>query len=200
MKIIKKISDFLFFIFFMVFIAGIVMTWTDFKIQAELPINDFSGFVVDSRENIFTGDNFYSVIQKYDRAGNFTGSFKVKDAKGKPFRLGIDTKDNIIVTLQTGKNITLYPFYRGESNIARSGKRKEPNTFFITRNHQKFGNLDRFYPAIWKLSGTKEKIVEQGLFLRLLSFPSMIGVVLTAVVLKLILFIAEKWRKLRSGM
>lgn len=124
----------------------------------------------------------------------------MKDAKGKPFRLGIDTKDNIIVTLQTGKNITVYPFYRGESNIAKSGKRKEPNIFFITRNHQKFGNLGRFYPAIWKLSGTKEKIVEQCLFLRLLSFPSMIGVVLTAVVLKLLLFIAEKWRKLRSGM
>ncbi|WP_294297064.1 hypothetical protein [uncultured Chryseobacterium sp.] len=198
MKIIKKISDFLFMLFFLVFIPGIVITWTDFKIKTELPINDFAGFVVDSHQNIYIGDSFYSIIQKYDRTGNFTESFKVKGTSGKPFTIGVDTKDNIIVTLQTGREVVIYPLYRGETITERSYKKRDHNKFFITRNHEKYGNLGTRFPAIWKLSGTKEKVVEQSLFLQLLSFPSMMGVVLTAVFLKFIAFITEKWRKLRS--
>lgn len=199
MKIIKKISDLLFMLFFLVFIPGIVITWTGFKIKTELPVNDFAGFVVDSHQNIYIGDSFYSIIQKYNRGGNFTESFKIKGTSGKPFTMGIDTKDNIVVTLQTGRNVVVYPLYRGETAMGRSEKKRDHNKFFITRNHEKYGNLGIRFPAIWKLSGTKEKVVEQSLFLRLLSFPSMIVVVLTAVFLKLMVFITEKWRKLRSG-
>jgi hypothetical protein len=199
MKIIKKISDVLFTIFFLVFIPGMVITWTGFNIKTELPINGFAGFVVDSHQNIYIGDDFYSIIQKYDKAGNFTESFKVKDASGKPFTMGIDREDNIIVTLQTGREVVIYPLYRGDTITGRSGKKREHNKFFITRNHEKYGNLGTRFPAIWKISGTKEKVVEQSLFLRLLSFPSIIVVVLTAVILKFMVFITEKWRKLRSG-
>jgi hypothetical protein len=199
MKIIKKISDVLFMIFFLVFIPGMVITWTGFKIKTELPINGFAGFVVDSHQNIYIGDDFYSIIQKYDKTGNFTESFKVKGTSGKPFTMGIDTGDNIIVTLQTGRDVIVYPLHRGEITTRRSDRKREHNKFFITRNHEKYGNLGTRFPAIWKLSGTKEKVVEQSLFLQLLSFPSMIVVVLTAVILKLMVFVTEKWRKLRSG-
>ncbi len=41
MKIIKKISDFLFMLFFLVFIPGVIIRWTDFKIKTELPIKRF---------------------------------------------------------------------------------------------------------------------------------------------------------------
>lgn len=202
MKIIKKISDFVFFIFFLIFIPKSIITWTDFKIKTELPINDFAGFVVDSHENIYIGDDFYSIIQKYDRAGNFIESFRVKDTSGKPFHLGIDTRNNIIVTRQTVRKVTVYPSSEQKESFSfyddGTEKIKKVNTFFITRNHEKYGNLGTRFPAIWKLSGTKEKIVEQSFFLRLLSFPSMILVVLTAVILKFMVFIAEKWRKLRS--
>lgn len=203
MKTIKKISDFLFFIFFVVFISGIAITWTDFKIKTELPISNFAGFVVDQQQNIYIGDSFYSVIQKYDRAGNFIESFKVKDTWGKPFHLNIDTRDNIMVTKQTDRKVTVYPSSDREKSFSfytdETGEMKSANTFFITRSHEKYGNPETRFPVIWKLSGTKEKIVEQGFFLRLLSLPSIIIVVLTAVILKLIVFISEKWRKLRSG-
>lgn len=122
----------------------------------------------------------------------------MKGTSGKPFTIGVDTKDNIIVTLQTGREVVIYPLYRGETITERSDKKRDHNKFFITRNHEKYGNLGTRFPAIWKLSGTKEKVVEQSLFLQLLSFPSMMGVVLTAAFLKFIAFITEKWRKLRS--
>ncbi|GEN76269.1 hypothetical protein CHA01nite_20090 [Chryseobacterium hagamense] len=180
-----------------------VTAWTDFKIKTELPINGFAGFVVDSQQNIYIGDSFYSIIQKYDKAGKFIGSFKVKDTSGKPFHLSIDTRDNIVITRQRDRKVIVYPSSNREESFSfyadETGKMKEANTFFITRNHEKYGNLGTRFPAIWKLSGTKEKIVEQSLFLRLLSFPSMIVVILTAVILKLMVFITEKWRKLRSG-
>ncbi|WP_294288255.1 hypothetical protein [uncultured Chryseobacterium sp.] len=203
MKIIKKISDFLFITFFLVFIPGMGIAWADFKIKTEMPINGFAGFVVDSHQNIYIVDSFYAIIQKYDRTGNFIKSFRVKDTSGKPFHLGIDTRDNIIVTRQTDRKVTVYPSSDREKSYSFYAdgtiQMKQANTFFYTRNHEKYANLGGRFPAIWKLSGTKEKIVEQSFFLRLLSFPLMIVVILTAVILKLMVFIVERWKKLQSG-
>lgn len=200
MKIIKKISDFLFALFFLVFILGMIVARSNSKINVELPINALTGFVVDTKENVYIADSFFAIIQKYDKTGNFIESFRVNDTSGKPFHLGIDTRDNIIVTRHTDRKVTVYPFSERKESFSfyadGTGKIKNVNTFFITRNHEKYGNLGARFPSIWKLSGTKEKIVQQSFFLRLLSFPSMLVVILIAVILKLMVFIAEERRKL----
>lgn len=110
MKVIKKISDFLFALFFLVFILGMIVARNNFKINVELPINALTGFVVDTKENVYIADSFFAIIQKYDKTGNFIESFRVNDTSGKPFHLGIDTLDNIIVTRHTDRKVTVYPF------------------------------------------------------------------------------------------
>lgn len=67
MKIIKKISDFLFALFFLVFILVMIVARNNFKINVELPINALSGFVVDTKENVYIADSFFAIIQKYDK-------------------------------------------------------------------------------------------------------------------------------------
>ncbi|REC41715.1 hypothetical protein DRF68_18380 [Candidatus Chryseobacterium massiliae] len=106
MKLIKKFSGWLFLIFFSVLLSGIFFKNTNFKINVELPFSEFNGFVVDSHENVYIGDSFYSVIQKFDREGNFIQSIKVNNY-GKSFRIGIDKMDNIIVKSNINVNSTL---------------------------------------------------------------------------------------------
>ena len=197
MEIIKKLSDYLFFMFFVVFGSGIFITWADFKINIELPINDCSGFVVDSKVYIYTGDNFYSIIQKYNAEGKFVESFKVKNTKGKPFRISIDKADNIIVKSQIDKNFTIYPYYgRDKSfiiyNADKSGELKDVNKIFLTLNQQEFEDLGTFYPSIWKLSEPMQKIVEQNFLLKFLSLSSMLIIIAISLMMKLVYFILKK--------
>lgn len=201
MKILEKISGFLFLIFFTVLAFGIFISQTDFKIKMELPINDFAGFVVDRNENIYIGDSFYSIIQKYNKDGKFVESIRVKNTKGKFFRMDIDIKDNIIVNAQIDKNFTVYPYYNRDSafiiyNNNKPEKLKGENKIFITSKKQRFENLGTsYYPDIWKLSETKQKIVEQNLFLKFFSLSTMAVIVVMAVIMKLALFISKKMEK-----
>lgn len=143
---LKNISDYLFLIFLMVFASGIFITWTNFKIKMELPINDLAGFVVDSNENIYIGDNFYSIIQKYDKKGCYVESIRVKNTKGKFFRMSIDEKDNITVMSQVDKNLTIYPYYNRDEtsviyNVNKSEKLRGVNKIFLTSKKQKFTDI-----------------------------------------------------------
>jgi hypothetical protein len=204
MKILEKISGFLFLMFFTVLALGVFISQTDFKIKMELPINDFAGFVVDCNENIYIGDNFYSIIQKYNKEGQFIESIRVKNTKGKFFRMVIDSKDNIIVNAQIDKNSTIYPYYNRDRsfiiyNNNKSEKLKDENNIFINSKKQRFENLGTlYYPVIWKLSETKQKIVEQNLFLKIFSLPTMTIIVVMALVMKLTEIILGKYRKYKT--
>lgn len=194
---LKKISNFLFFIFFGVLASGIFFIWFDFKIKIELPISDFAGFVVDSNENIYIGDSFYSIIQKYDKKGNFVESIRVKNAGGKTFRMSIDGKNNIIIKSQIDKNLILFPYYNRDKvsviyNANKDEKLRDVNKIFLTSKKQKFEDVGRLYPSIWKLSETKEKIVEQNFLLKFLSLPTMGIIILIVLIMKLTIFISEK--------
>ncbi|WP_129534187.1 hypothetical protein [Chryseobacterium sp. 3008163] len=162
-----------------------------------MPISDFAGFVVDSNENIYIGDSFYSIIQKYDKKGNFVESIRVENAGGKTFRMSIDGKNNIIIKSQIDKNLILFPYYNRDKvsviyNANKDEKLRDVNKIFLTSKKQKFEDVGRLYPSIWKLSETKEKIVEQNFLLKFLSLPTMGIIILIVLIMKLTIFISEK--------
>jgi len=194
MKLIKKFSDLLFLVFCTVLLSGICVTQTNFKINTELPLSDFNGFVVDSHENVYIGDSFYSVIQKFDREGKFIQSIKVNNY-GKSFRIGIDKMDKIIVKSNITRSFTIYSHDNYNKKFVvydrKYDETKNPNKFFFTQK-AKFENLGTFYPSIWKLSGKKQKIIEQNFILKLLSLPTMVIIIPFFLFLKFLPFISKK--------
>lgn len=201
MKLLENVCKLLFFIFFTVLVFGIFISQTNFKIKMELPISDFSGFVVDGDENIYIGDNFYSIIQKFNNQGQFIESIRVKNTKGKFFRMSIDSKDNIMVNTQIDKSFTIYPASNRDStftiyNENKLEKLKDENKIFITSNKKRFENLGTIhYPVIWKLSETRRKIVEQNIFMKFFSLSTMMFIIAIALILKLTEFILTRYKK-----
>jgi len=202
MKKLKIVSNLLLSFFVVVFAGSIFISWTNFKIKVELPINDYSGFVVDSEENVYIGDSFLSIVQKYDRNGSFMESFHFKEGKGKPFRMLIDDNDNILFKSTLYHDLIVYPAYDRYStynikNVYHLENDKTP-TIFISKEKIKYVNTSVYYPSIWKVSGIKKKLVEQNLLLRVFSLPSMCIIIFIALMLKLIIYLQEKLKKWKA--
>lgn len=65
------------------------------KIDAELPLGDIKGIVVDQDGTVYLGLGTYGYVQKYSNTGTFIENWKIAHSNGGSFN--IDMIDNILI-------------------------------------------------------------------------------------------------------